>query len=121
MKKTKYKYLVTVRWSEEDGAYVAEVPELPGCATHGATYDVAIRNAKDAIASWIDGAKEAGYPIPEPLATRRFSGKFIARVRPDLHRALTLRAKASGKTLNGLIQELLEKGITNSGSRKVAA
>lgn len=110
MKKQQFRYMVSVRWSEEDKAYVAEIPELPGCATHGATYEAAIRNAKDAIASWIEGAKENGYPIPEPLATKKFSGKFITRIDPQLHRFLATKAKEMGMTLNGLIQELLKTG-----------
>lgn len=120
MKKSKFKYMVHVRWFEEDRAYVAEVPELPGCATHGSTYEAAIKNAQDAITSWIEGAKESGYPIPEPLATRRFSGKFITRIDSELHRSLVMRAKESGKTLNALIQELLESGIERQGGQKAA-
>lgn len=120
MKKTKFKYMVNVRWSEEDNAYVAEVPELPGCATHGNTYETAIKNTKDAIASWIDGAKETGFIVPEPVATHQFSGKFVTRVNPELHRLLVLKAKATGKTLNRLIQELLEQGVTLGRKRAMA-
>ena len=120
MKKVKFKYMVHVKWSEEDNAYVAEVPELPGCATHGSTYETAIKNAQDAIASWIEGAKENRYPIPEPLATKKFSGKFITRIDPELHRILALKAKELGKTLNGLIQELLETGIEGKRGKEAA-
>lgn len=111
MKKQKFKYMVHVRWSEEDRAYIAEVPELPGCATHGSTYEAAIKNAQDAIASWIEAAEESGYPIPEPFAVKKFSGKFVTRIDPELHRTLAVKAKEAGKTLNGFIQELLENGI----------
>jgi len=117
MRKAQFKYMVRVYWSEDDGVYVAEVPELPGCATHGASYEAAMKNVKDAIASWIDGAKESGYLIPEPLVGKKFSGKFIARVNPRLHRDLALQAKGEGKTLNGLVQDLLEKGINETGPR----
>lgn len=120
MKKQKFKYMVHVRWSEEDKAYVAEVPELPGCATHGSTYESAIKNAQDAIVSWIEGARESGYPIPEPLAVKRFSGKFIARIDPELHRTLVIKAKESGKTLNRLIQELLKEGIEEQSEKEAA-
>lgn len=110
-KRPRFKYLVNIRWSEEDNAYVAEIPELPGCATHGATYETAVRNAADAIASWISGAKQTGYTIPEPLSQRTFSGHFVTRIPPTLHRSLAIRAKASGKTLNKFIQDLLESGL----------
>ncbi len=111
MKRSKFKYMVSIKWSEKDGAYVAEVPELPGCATHGRTYTEAIRHAEEAIDTWIDGAKESGYPIPEPLAYKKFSGKFVTRIDPSLHRDLALKAKERGKTLNGLVQEMIEKNL----------
>ena len=111
MKKHRFKYMVSIRWSEKDQAYIAEAPELPGCATHGKTYEQAVRNAQDAIETWIEGAKEAKYPIPEPLAKRRFSGKFVTRIDPELHRELTIKAKRAGKTLNGFVEELIEKEL----------
>jgi len=63
---TMTKYEIIIYWSEEDEAFVAEVPELPGCAAHGPTPDRALRNAQDAIGLWIDTAKEFGDPVPEP-------------------------------------------------------
>jgi predicted RNase H-like HicB family nuclease len=53
-------------WSEEDAAYVVEVPELPGCLAHGATRQDAIRNAEDAIRFWIKTAQEDSEDIPQP-------------------------------------------------------
>ncbi len=111
MKRHQFKYMVSIRWSEKDKAYIAEVPELPGCATYGKTYEQAVRNARDAIETWIEGARESKYQIPEPLAERKFSGKFITRINPDLHRELTIKAKTEGKTLNGFVEELIEKGM----------
>jgi predicted RNase H-like HicB family nuclease len=64
------KYEVIIYWSAEDEAFVAEVPELPGCAAHGATQDRALKNAQDAIRLWIDTAKEFGDPVPEPKGRR---------------------------------------------------
>ncbi len=57
-------------WSEEDQAYLAEVPELAGCIAHGDSYESALANAKEAIQLWIDTAKEFGDPIPEPKGRR---------------------------------------------------
>jgi predicted RNase H-like HicB family nuclease len=56
--------------SDADDAYVAEIPELPGCIAHGATYESAAANANEAIQLWIDTAKEFGDPIPEPKGQR---------------------------------------------------
>jgi predicted RNase H-like HicB family nuclease len=64
------KYEVIIYWSEEDAAFVAEVPELPGCAAHGQTQEAALASAQEAIALWIDTAKEFGDPIPGPKGHR---------------------------------------------------
>ena len=64
------KFEIIIYWSEEDGAFVAEVPELPGCAAHGDTYEEALANAKDAIALWVDTAREDGREVPEPKGRR---------------------------------------------------
>lgn len=65
-----FKYETIIYWSEEDQAYLAEVPELPGCMAHGDSYESALANAKEAIHLWIDTAKEFGDPIPEPKGRR---------------------------------------------------
>jgi predicted RNase H-like HicB family nuclease len=59
------RYEIIIYWSEEDQAFVAEVPELPGCMTDGATYQEAIINAETVIQEWIETARELGRPIPE--------------------------------------------------------
>lgn len=64
------KYEVIIYWSEEDQVFVAEVPELPGCAAHGATQEQALASAQEAIGLWVDTAKEFGDPIPEPKGRR---------------------------------------------------
>ncbi len=60
------RYEVIIYWSAEDDAFIAEVPELPGCAADGATYEAALSNVKTVIAEWIDTARELERPIPEP-------------------------------------------------------
>jgi len=64
------KYEVIIYWSEEDQAFVAEVPELPGCSAHGPTQEAALANVQEAIQLWIDTAKEFGDPIPTPKGRR---------------------------------------------------
>ncbi len=59
-------YSMYIQWSAEDSVYIVTVPELPGCRTHGETYEEALQQAKDAIASWIMVAKEFGRPVPPP-------------------------------------------------------
>lgn len=66
-----FKYeIILLYWSNADDAFVAEVPELPGCAAHGDTQEDALKNINQAIAIWIDTAKESGEPIPEPKGER---------------------------------------------------
>ena len=60
------KYEIIIFWSEEDNAFVAEVPELPGCMADGSTYREAIENAELIIDEWIETAQEEGRPIPQP-------------------------------------------------------
>ena len=64
------KYEIIIYWSNEDETFIAEVPELAGCAAHGSTQEEALRNANDAIQLWIDTAKEFGDPVPEPRGRR---------------------------------------------------
>lgn len=64
------KHEVIIYWSKEDGVYVAEVPQLAGCAAHGESQEDALRNAQDAIVLWIETAKEFNDPIPEPAGRR---------------------------------------------------
>lgn len=62
-----------IYWSEEDQAFVAEVPELPGCAANGETYQEALANAEAAIQEWIDTARELGRRIPQPKGRLAFA------------------------------------------------
>lgn len=64
------RYEIIIYWSSEDDAFIAEVPELAGCKSHGATQEEALENAKQAVQLWIDTAKEFGDPIPEPKGRR---------------------------------------------------
>jgi len=67
------KYELILFWSEEDQAFIAEVPELPGCMADGASYAEAIANAEKVIQEWIQTAQEMGRPIPAPRGRLRFA------------------------------------------------
>jgi predicted RNase H-like HicB family nuclease len=64
------KYEVIIYWSAEDEAFIAEVPELAGCAAHGATQEAALANAQEAMSLWIKTAKEFGDTVPAPKCRR---------------------------------------------------
>lgn len=64
------KYEVIIFWSDEDQAFVADVPELPGCMAHGPTHAAALRSVKQAVKLWMKTAREFGDPIPAPKGRR---------------------------------------------------
>ena len=71
--KTKSKYELILFWSEEDKAFIAEVPELPGCMADGKTYREAVVNVEQVIDEWIGTAKELGRLIPKPKGRLLFA------------------------------------------------
>lgn len=72
-------YSMVIAWSPEDEVYVVNVPELPGCLTHGATYEEAVQQGQDAIDSWLSVCEEDGEPLPAPLFFEFPEIKFRAR------------------------------------------
>ena len=65
-----HKYEIIIYWSNEDGAYVAEAPELPGCSAHGGTQEAALKHINEAVALWLETAREFGDAVPEPKGER---------------------------------------------------
>ena len=65
-----HKFEIILYWSNEAQAFVAEVPELPGCMAHGETQEAALRHVNDAMQLWIDTAREFGDPVPQPKGAR---------------------------------------------------
>ncbi|MFW6104960.1 MAG: type II toxin-antitoxin system HicB family antitoxin [Chloroflexota bacterium] len=61
-----YKYEVIIYWSDEDEAFIAEVPELPGCMADGQSYEECLQNVKAVISEWIETARMLGREIPDP-------------------------------------------------------
>ena len=64
------RYEVIIFWSAEDHAFIADIPELPGCMAHGTTHEDALRNANEAISLWIETAEEDGRSVPQPKGRR---------------------------------------------------
>lgn len=69
----KIRYELIIYWSEADQSFIVEVPELPGCASDGETYQEAVQNAEVVIQEWIETAQELGRPIPEPKGRLLFA------------------------------------------------
>ena len=64
------KYEIIIFWSDEDQAFVADVPQFPGCMAHGSSQEEALKNVNEAVQLWIETAKEFGDPVPEPVGRR---------------------------------------------------
>lgn len=62
-----HRYSIVIYWSDEDGVFVADIPELPGCMAHGDTRDSALAEAQAAIGYWLEAAGDIGRPIPPPV------------------------------------------------------
>lgn len=71
--KSKYRYQIIIYWNDEDNAFIVEVPELPGCAADGQTYQEALAQAEIVIDEWIETAKELGRDIPGPRGRLTFA------------------------------------------------
>ncbi len=91
-------YPAVIAWSDEDGCYVARVPALAGCMSHGATVDEAARNILDAAEGWLDVAVRHGDRVPAP--PKQASGKLVLRLPRDLHAQAAEHAAREGVSLN---------------------
>ena len=103
------KYRLEINWSPEDECYVVNVPELPGCVTHGDTPERAVKMAEEAIEGYIESLKARKMSIPRPMSEKKFSGKIPLRIDPVLHRDLAIKASIEGTSLNRLIERKLKK------------
>lgn len=93
--------------NSEEGGYLAEVLELPGCISEGETPEEAYENLEDAMSGWIAASLEHNRPIPEPVGDREYSGHFPLRISTELHRAAALRAIQEGISLNQWIAKAI--------------
>ncbi len=98
LRNDRYTYRVT--WSEEDREYLGLCAEFPSLSWLASTHEAALRGIRRLIGEVIADLQATGEPIPEPLASRHYSGKFIIRVPPEIHRRLVLEAAEAGVSLN---------------------
>ena len=94
----KYSYRVT--WSDDDSEFVGLCAEFPSLSWLSKSQDAAFKGIRKLVAEVLKDMKQQKEPIPEAIATKHFSGKFIVRVPPELHRELALEAKEAGVSLN---------------------
>jgi predicted HicB family RNase H-like nuclease len=99
-KNDKYTYRVT--WSEDDAEYVGVCAEFPSLSWLANTPEAALKGIRKVVNEVIADMLSNKEPIPEPIATKHFSGKFMVRVPPDVHRQLAIQAAEAGVSLNRL-------------------
>jgi predicted HicB family RNase H-like nuclease len=95
-------YTYRVTWSEDDQEYVGLCAEFPSLSWLSRSPEAALRGIRGVIADVVADLQKSQEPIPEPLASRSFSGKFMVRVPPDLHRELAVQAAEAGISINRL-------------------
>lgn len=105
-------YPITI-YRAEEGGYVAEVEDLPGCITEGDTWEEVSERIEDARKSWIETAYEDGVEIPLPRNDEQYSGKFIVRIPKSLHRRLAEQARREGVSLNQYVESILSESASS--------
>jgi hypothetical protein len=104
------KYTYRVVWSEEDQEHVGLCAEFPSLSWLDRTQAGALRGVVEVVRGVVEDMVRAREPIPEPLATRRYSGQFKVRIPPEVHRRLTIEAAESHVSLNRLVSAKLAHG-----------
>lgn len=100
LKNDRFTYRVT--WSDDDKEYVGLCTEFPSLSWLALTQEEALRGIRKIVADSVKDMKRNGEEIPEPLSKKQYSGKFMVRVPPDVHRELAIKAAESGISLNRL-------------------
>ena len=107
LKDDRYTYRVT--WSEEDHEYVGLCAEFPSLSWLAKTPEAALKGIRKLVADVRKDLRENGETIPEPIACSRYSGKFMVRVPPEIHRNLAIQAAESGVSLNRIASSKLSQ------------
>ncbi len=107
LKHDKYTYRVT--WSEEDQEHVGLCVEFPSLSWLAATPEAALKGIRKVVAEVVQDMQANGESVPEPIAHKQYSGKFMVRVPPEVHRRLAIQAAESGVSLNRLASAKLSQ------------
>jgi len=105
LKDDRYTYRVT--WSEEDHEYLGLCAEYPSLSWLEPTPEDALKGIRQVVAEVVADLEANGEPVPEPIAIKRYSGRFMVRIPPELHRRLALEAAEAGISLNRLASDKL--------------
>lgn len=101
------RFTYRVTWSEEDGEYVGLCAEFPSLSWLDATPETALTGIRKLVGKVVADLERNKEPVPDPISARPYSGKFMVRVPPEVHRLLAIQAAESGVSLNRLISSKL--------------
>jgi len=101
------RYTYRVMWSEEDGEYVGLCAEFPSLSWLDDSPEAALEGIRRVVAEVATDLGARGEPVPEPIAVRQYSGRFMVRIPPEVHRRLALEAAESGVSLNRIVSAKL--------------
>jgi len=107
LKNDHYTYRVT--WSAEDNEHVGLCAEFPGLSWLAKTPEAALKGIRKVVAEVIEDMKKTGESIPEPIANRKYSGKFVVRVTSETHRDLVTQSAETGVSLNRIVAAKLSR------------
>ena len=97
------RYTYRVIWSDEDKEHLGLCAEFPGLSWLARTPEAALRGIRKVVAEVVKDMEESHEPLPEPISSKQFSGKFVVRVPPEVHRKLAVQAAEAGVSLNRLV------------------
>ncbi|TAN38066.1 MAG: type II toxin-antitoxin system HicB family antitoxin [Nitrospirae bacterium] len=109
MKNADDKYTYRVTWSEEDGEYVGLCAEFPGLSWLTGTPEGALKGIRRVVAGVVEDMTRNGEKVPDPIALRHYSGKFVVRVPSEVHRQMALQAAEAGVSINRLVSAKLSR------------
>ena len=103
------RYTYRVTWSEDDNEYVGLCTEFPSLSWLSATPEAALKGIRKLVAEIVADMESSNESVPESIACRQYSGKFMVRVPPEVHRNLAIRAAESGISLNRVVSSKLSQ------------
>ena len=104
-------YLKVVEWSDEDNCFIGSAPPLVDQCCHGKDEAKVYKELCQIVREYIEIYNRDGRPLPEPTAHKSYSGNFVVRTKPELHRALSIRALMAGDSLNAFVQKALTAAV----------
>ena len=103
------RYTYRIIWSEEDKEYVGLCAELPSLSWLAESQESALKGIRAVVEKAIKDMRDSGESPPPPLSARKFSGKFMVRIPPEIHRRLAIKAEEEGISLNRLVSAKLSR------------